>query len=117
MILHEPGLDPRPFLIYVVFEYPVHVLREIEDDGLTNGLSRQARTSTAREDGGAVVRGNVQRALNVLVRSGDHNSDWQDPIHARISAIKDLGIGVETNLSLKNLLEFLCEMFPFRHGY
>src|SRR5215472_11350363 len=71
----DARLDAGETAIRIDFEDPVHVLREVEDDGNVAALAGEARAGTARQHGRTELAADTDRRRDVPGIAGDNESD------------------------------------------
>ena len=110
MILHQPRLDARPFLIGVQFDYLVHVFGKIEHQGLAHGLAGEAGAAAPGEDGDVVFLVDSKCFLHVGIRFRQHEAHGFYLVHARIGAVYLSREGIETHFAFYSCVQisFKC---------
>jgi hypothetical protein len=110
VVLHEPRLHAHPELLGVDLEHLVHVAREVEDEGVVDGLARQRRAAAPRQDRDLVLGGDLDRGAHVVGVARDHHADRLHLVHRGVGRVEETGGGVEPDVAADRLAEFAFEV-------
>ncbi len=97
-------------LLEIHLENPVHVLGEVDHDRGANGLSCQAGSAPARQNGQTVIRGQRNGRRHVVSPARHHDSQGLNLINARVGAVQEAGESVRVNFTRKLLPELCGEL-------
>ena len=103
------GLDTGPTFVGIDLDEGVHVLGEVEDNGVVDGLTGEAGAAAAGEDGDAGAAGDVDGGEDVVLVAGDDDADGFHLVDAGVGAVEDLREGVEADFAFDQLAEFLFQ--------
>ena len=107
LVEDDAGLSADPALFSVDLDYIVHVLGEVDDDGVAYRLTRQARAAASRQDGYAVAGGRLDDSDHVVGGLGKHHPDGLNLVDAGVGAVEHSGHLVEANLAFDPLPQIL----------
>ena len=108
LFLDDAGFDPCPTFLGVYFQNAIHVLRVVNDDGVTDCLTGKAGPSAPRQDGDAELGGDLGRRKYVFKISGDDYADRFDLVDAGVGAVKETRGRIETDFARNLFLQPTC---------
>ena len=114
LLLNDTGFDAGPALLGVHFKNAVQILRHVEDDGISDSLSRQARSATPRQDRHLEVARHLHRRKDVFVRLWKHHSYRFDFVNAGVCAVHKPRRAVKTHFTGDSLFQGLIEIVIHR---
>ena len=100
LVLHDSRLDADPFLLEIGLENAVHVLGEVDVNGVPDGLTGQAGRPAARQHRHLVPGAQLQQRPHVPVMPRNDRADRLDLPDGRVGGVQDPGIAVEADFAL-----------------
>ena len=113
---HDAGLSANPAFFRVHLDNVAHVLREIHDDGLTDGLSGQACAATPGEHRDTVALRGLDHGDHIVGGARNHNANGFDLVDAGVGAVQDACHLVETHLAFNTAFQNLDQRPCVRFG-
>ena len=101
MFLNYARFDPGPAFVGVHLENVVEIFGRVENDGMTHGLSCQARSAAAGKQGNAEFARDLDRCKDIFGGTGDNDADRLDLVDAGVRAVHQPGSSIETNFAGK----------------
>ena len=99
IIKHQARLDPCPAFFRVDLEQTIEVLRRVEDQAGSNGLSGLRRAAATRGNRDLMAACNLDRPYHVVARARNHDAERLDLIDAGISRVESARDPIEPYLA------------------
>ena len=106
-IQYNSGLRANPALLLVDLDDVVHVLGEVHDYGMSDGLTAEAGAASPWQDGHAIFVGRLDDCDNVLRRAWNDYANRLDLVDACVRGIQDAAHLVEPYFTRYQLVQVL----------
>ena len=88
LVEYDAGLSTHPLFLNVYLQHLPHVLGEVDDQGVVDGLTGQARPAAAREDRNSVSARCREDGYDILGRPRDDYGYRLDLVDASVGAVE-----------------------------
>ena len=105
LILNQPWLDPAPELFAVHLQDSVHVLGEIQDNGMSNRLTSQRGPTAPWEDWNSVAVCDLDDRLHVPLVAWEDYAYWLNLVNGGIGGVKETRVAVKAHVPIKTFLQ------------
>ena len=110
------GLHPCPTFVRVNLKEGVHVLGEVENYGVVDGLTGQAGSASPRQYGDAASTSHVNGREHVVPAPGDDDAHGFHLVDAGVGAVEHLGEGIEAHFAFDQLAQLLLQGLGLGRG-
>ncbi len=100
LVEDDARLNTRPAFLGVDLEDSIQVLRGVEHQAGTDGLTRLRRPTTPRRNWGAVPGGNLDHLDDVLRGSRQNDAERLDLIDTRVGCVQNSRYSIESHLAV-----------------
>ena len=110
LIVDQPGFDPSVVFLRVQLEQTVEVLGEVQHDRDIAGLSSEARSSAAPQDGNAMLAADCDRFDDVLDRARDDSANGDLTIVREVGGVDRARSRIEAHLGVGSPAKLVDEL-------
>ena len=100
LVEDDAGLSTHPLFLDVYLQHLSHVLGEIDDNGVVDGLTGQASPSAARKNGDIVACCGSEYGDDILGRLWEYDGYRLDLVDARVGAVEQTRHAVGADLTV-----------------